>query len=83
MDRIKALEKTLGRIVPDVFVHFSGVLVKTPRRPVLGARRLDFRRAWRTACRRVGCPGMPRHDFRRTAVRNLVTPGFLSGWRCR
>ncbi len=36
---------------------------------------MNFRRAWQTACRKVGVPWMLLHDFRRTAVRNLVTAG--------
>ncbi|PYM64496.1 MAG: site-specific integrase, partial [Candidatus Rokuibacteriota bacterium] len=40
-----------------------------------GHRRGDFRKAWATACRKAGCPGMLKHDFRRTAVRNLETAG--------
>src|SRR5206468_8831507 len=40
-----------------------------------GHRRCDFRKACATACRKAGCPGMLKHDFRRTAVRNLETAG--------
>jgi integrase len=35
----------------------------------------DFRKSWRTAVRLAGCPGRIPHDFRRTAVRNLVRAG--------
>jgi integrase len=68
--RVKALQHRLGKIVPDLFVHQTSKvpgLVGTPIR--------DFRKAWRTACRRAGVPGAIRHDFRRTAVRNLVASG--------
>jgi hypothetical protein len=40
-----------------------------------GSRIQGFVKAWRTACRRAGCPGRIPHDFRRTAVRNLERAG--------
>jgi integrase len=61
--RVQALERQLGRIIPFLFPHLMGRLA--------GTRRKDFRKAWATATRAAGCPGHLRHDFRRTAVRNL------------
>jgi integrase len=52
-----------GRIIPWVF-HRDGTPVRS------------FRTAWRTACRTAGLPGRIPHDFRRTAVRNLVRAGI-------
>ena len=76
--RVKALERQLGRVIPFLFPHLNGGDPRRaggPRRTVLGAQRYDFRRAWRRACREAGVPGRLRHDFRRTAVRNLVASG--------
>jgi integrase len=78
LERVDALGRKLGRIIPFVFPHDTDGPhdPKTNlRRYVAGDRRKDFRRAWKTACKRAGCPGMLRHDFRRTAARDLVNDG--------
>lgn len=56
------VERETGRIVPWVF-HRNGTPIRF------------YRRTWLRACVDAGCPGRIRHDFRRTAVRNLVRAG--------
>ncbi len=58
-ERTTAIEKTLGRVIPCVF-HRKG-------KPIG-----EFRKAWETACEAGKVPHRLFHDFRRTAVRNLV-----------
>lgn len=67
LDRQRAITENLQRkrgvVCPRVF-HRAGQPIKS------------FRAAFRTACTEAGCPGRILHDFRRTAVRNLVRAGI-------
>lgn len=81
LTRVATLERQLERRVPYLFPHLKG-----KRR---GQRINDFAKAWRGACLRAGLAvrvqrdGLPelirtfrtRHDFRRTAARNMVNAG--------
>ncbi len=67
LEQQKAITENLQRqfkvVCPRVF-HRSGRPIKS------------FRVAFRTACTEAGCPARVLHDFRRTAVRNLVRAGI-------
>jgi integrase len=63
VERVKALEKKIGRIIPWLFPHLDG--------PHAGSPILDPRKAWALACSQAGLPGVLIHDLRRSAVRNM------------
>lgn len=55
-------ERSAGALCPAVF-------------PWRGRPLQKLRRSWKTACRAAGMPDRLVHDFRRTAVRNLIRAG--------
>jgi integrase len=74
--RVIELPQLLRAIIDE---QWSAHLRAVPECPWVfhreGARIKSFRRRWLTACREAGVLGKIPHDFRRTAVRNLVRAG--------
>jgi integrase len=66
-------QRALGQIIPWVFFRLVAKERGGPKRaePIRA-----FTKAWKAACAAAGCPGRIPHDFRRTAVRNLVRAGI-------
>ena len=76
--RVDAIQQATGQVIPWVFCRDDGAPVG------------DFKKAWTTARKHAGLPGRLFHDFRRTAVRNLIRAGIpetvamkLTGHRTR
>lgn len=74
-ERTQAVERELGRIVPHVFHWPATVRKDQAGQPILYPYGL-----FREACKRARVPGRLIHDFRRTAVRNLVRNGVPDKW---
>ena len=77
VERVRALERKTGRIIAALFPHLQGARERKPGRRgrVAGEPMRNFRKAGATACKAAGVAGMLRHDFRWTAVRNMVNAG--------
>ena len=65
----KAMKREYGTIPRHVFCYTKGVKAGQ------GVTEGGYNKAWRKARIAAGCPGRIPHDFRRTAVRNLVRAG--------
>ncbi|MHB8772005.1 MAG: hypothetical protein ACYC7J_13490 [Syntrophales bacterium] len=55
--------------------------VPIPLRPVSFSPVGDFRKAWATACMKIGIPGLLFHDRGEALCATWCGPGSRSGWR--
>ena len=65
-----AVKREHGTIPRHVFCYTKGA------KAGLGVTEGGYNKAWRKARIAAGCPGQIPHEFRRTAVRNLVRAGI-------
>ena len=72
LDRVRELEKSLGRVLPMAFPILPETGIS---RRLVGTQRDSFVRAWETATTAAGFPGKLVHDCRRSAIRNMIRAG--------
>jgi integrase len=60
----EAILKEKGSLIPYVFLNQDGT-----------GRIKEFKKSWKTACRKASLEQWLFHDFRRTAIRNMVRSG--------
>ena len=79
---------TLPQVLRQILdTQWQEHLVQDPDCPFVfhrqGKRIKDLRASWERACHEAGVTGRIPHDFRRTAVRNLVRAGVPEHeWPC-
>lgn len=72
------IQRQKNMIVQHVFFHRPVTRAGVPgHRAGQGISECGFYQAWRRARTAAGCPSSIPHDFRRTAIRNMVRAGIL------